>query len=174
MCLTPSAGSADAFPFAVLTETGYASFMGHCPDTIKRLIDRFTQQSDQIRSPDYNETLIRIDYINPLMSELGWDIDNHQGFAERYREVVHEDRVRVAGQTKAPDYSFRIGGQRKFFLEAKKPAVDIRNNWEPAYQLRRYAWSAKLACSLLTDFEEFAIYDTRIAPRQLGAANLVS
>ncbi|HZK80251.1 MAG TPA: hypothetical protein VFC46_04270 [Humisphaera sp.] len=46
--------------------------MGHCPDTIKRLINRFTQQSDQIRSPDYNETLIRIDYINPLMSELGW------------------------------------------------------------------------------------------------------
>ena len=146
--------------------------MGHCPDTIKRLIDRFTRQSDQIHSPDYNETLIRIDYINPLMSELGWDIDNHQGFAERYREVVHEDRVKVAGQTKAPDYSFRIGGQRKFFLEAKKPAVDIKNNWEPAYQLRRYAWSAKLACSLLTDFEELAIYDARIQPKQLEKASV--
>lgn len=92
--------------------------MPDCPDTIKRLIDRFTQQAGQIRSSDYNETLVRIDFINPLMSELGWDIDNRQGFAESYREVVHEDRVRVAGQTKAPDYSFRIGGQRKFFLEA--------------------------------------------------------
>jgi hypothetical protein len=141
--------------------------VGQAPDTIKRLVDRFTQQSDQLRSPDYNETLIRVDYINPLMSELGWDIENKQGFAEQYREVVHEDRIKVAGQTKAPDYSFRVGGQRKFFLEAKKPSVDIRNNWEPAYQLRRYAWSAKLACSLLTDFEEFAIYDTRIQPKQL-------
>jgi predicted type IV restriction endonuclease len=73
-----------------------------CPDAILRLIDRFEQQSDRLRSPDYNETLIRIDYINPLMSELGWDIDNSQGFAEQYREVVHEDRVKVAGQTKAP------------------------------------------------------------------------
>jgi hypothetical protein len=36
--------------------------------------------------------------------------------------------VKVAGQTKARDYSFRIGGARKFFLEAKKPSVDIRNN----------------------------------------------
>jgi hypothetical protein len=107
-----------------------------------------------------------------MMSELGWDIDNRQGFAEQYREVVHEDRVRVAGQTKAPDYSFRVGGQRKFFLEAKKPAVDIKNNWEPAYQLRRYAWSAKLACSLLTDFEEFAIYDARIQPKQLEKASV--
>lgn len=140
--------------------------MPSCPDAIKRLIDRFQQQADHIRSPDYNETLIRIDFINPLMRALGWDIDNTQGFAEQYREVVHEDRVKVAGQTKAPDYSFRIGGQRKFFLEAKKPAVDIRNNWEPAYQLRRYAWSAKLSISLLTDFEEFAIYDSRIQPRQ--------
>ena len=146
--------------------------MAQCPDTIKRLIDRFTQQSDHVRSPDYNETLIRIDFINPLMSELGWDMDNRQGFAEQYREVVHEDRVKVAGQTKAPDYSFRIGGARKFFLEAKKPAIDIKNNWEPAYQLRRYAWSAKLGCSVLTNFEAFAIYDARIQPKQLEKASV--
>lgn len=145
--------------------------MGTTPDTIKRLVDRFHQQADRIRSADYNETLIRIDFINPLMKSLGWDIDNSAGYAEQYREVVHEDRVKVAGQTKAPDYSFRVGGQRKFFLEAKKPAVDIKNNWEPAYQLRRYAWSAKLAVSLLTDFEEFAIYDTRIQPKQLEKAS---
>jgi predicted type IV restriction endonuclease len=146
--------------------------MGLVPDTIKRLVDRFNQQSDTIRLPDYNETLIRIDFINPLMRELGWDIDNHAGYAEQYREVVHEDRVKVAGQTKAPDYSFRIGGQRKFFLEAKKPAVNIKDNWEPAYQLRRYAWSAKLACSLLTDFEEFAVYDARLQPKQLEKASI--
>lgn len=145
--------------------------MGTCPDSIQRLVDRFNQQANTLRSPDYHETLIRIDFINPLMRELGWDIDNRQGFAEQYREVVHEDRVKVAGQTKAPDYSFRVGGQRKFFLEAKKPAVDIRSNREPAYQLRRYAWSAKLACSLLTDFEELAIYDTRVPPSLTAATD---
>jgi len=146
--------------------------MPKCPDAILRLVDRFNHQSDHVRAPDYNETLLRIDYVNPMFAELGWDIDNRQGFAERYREVVHEDRVRVAGQTKAPDYSFRVGGQRKFFLEAKKPSIDIKGNWEPAYQLRRYAWSAKLACSLLTDFEELAIYDTRIRPRALEKASI--
>jgi hypothetical protein len=26
------------------------------PVTLRRLIDRFDQQSDQVRSPDYNET----------------------------------------------------------------------------------------------------------------------
>jgi len=145
--------------------------MGNFPDSIKRLIDHFDRQSDQVRSPDYNEAQLRIDFINPMFRELGWDVDNTQGFAEQYREVVYEDRVKVGGHTKAPDYSFRIGGPRKFFLEAKKPAVNIKENWEPAYQLRRYGWSAKLAVSLLTNFKELAVYDCRIQPKQLDKAS---
>src|SRR5437764_727303 len=109
--------------------------MAKCPGAVKRLIERFNQQADQLRTPDYNEEKLRIDFINPLFAQLGWDMDNAQGFAEQYREVVHEDRVKVAGTTKAPDYSFRIGGVRKFFLEAKKPAVKIKQEPLPAYQL---------------------------------------
>ena len=142
--------------------------MATCPDVIKRLIERFSQQADQVRSQDYNETQLRIDFINPMFAQLGWDMDNTLGFAEQYREVVHEDRVKVAGTTKAPDYSFRIGGVRKFFLEAKKLFINIARDLEPAYQLRRYGWSAKLAVSFLTNFEQLAIYDCRIRPRHLA------
>jgi hypothetical protein len=91
-------------------------------------------------------------------------MENAQGYAAAYKEVIHEDAIRVAGVTKAPDYAFRIGGVRKFFLEAKKPAVNIKDDIHPAYQLRRYAWSAKLPLSILADFEEFAVYDCRIKP----------
>ncbi len=73
-----------------------------------------------------------------------------------------------AASTKAPDYCFRIGGTRKFFLEAKAPSVNIKDDPEPAYQLRRYAWSAKLPLSILTDFEEFAVYDCRVKPAPDG------
>src|SRR5438105_2283718 len=139
--------------------------MGQCPDLIKRLIEHFERQADQVRSAEYNETQLRIDFVNPMFRELGWDMDNRQGYAEQYREVVHEDRVRLAGANEAPDYSFRIGGVRKFFLETKKPHVNIKQNWEPAYQIRRYGWSAKLAVSLLTNFEEMAIYDCRVTPK---------
>jgi hypothetical protein len=85
--------------------------------------------------------------------------------------VVHEDAIKVGGATKAPDYSFRIGGTRKFFLEAKKPSVDIKYDIHPAYQLRRYAWSAKLPLSILTDFEEFAVYDCRVKPVKTDKAS---
>ena len=99
-----------------------------------------------------------------MFKELGWDVDNTRGYAEAYKDVVHEDAIKVGGFTKAPDYSFRVGGTRKFFLEAKKPSVDIKQDIHPAYQLRRYAWSAKLPLSILTDFEELAVYDCRIRP----------
>ena len=65
--------------------------------------------------------------------------------------------------TRAPDYSFRIGGQRKFFVEAKKPAVNIKEDISPSYQLRRYAWGAKLPLSIVTDFEEISIHGCRVA-----------
>ena len=52
---------------------------------------------------------------------------------------IHEDRVRVEGKSKAPDYAFRIGGTRKFQLEAKKPAINIGTDAAAAFQIRRYS-----------------------------------
>jgi hypothetical protein len=99
-----------------------------------------------------------------MFAALGWDVINERGYAEAYKDVIHEDSIKIGSATKAPDYCFRIGGTRKFFLEAKKPSVDIKGDPGPAYQLRRYAWSAKLPLSVLTDFEEFAVYDCRVRP----------
>ncbi|HNR59315.1 MAG TPA: N-6 DNA methylase, partial [Methanothrix sp.] len=70
----------------------------------------------------------------------------------------------VRDSMKNPDYGFYIGTARKFFVEAKKPSVNLENDVRAAFQLRSYAWSAGLPISLLTDFEEFSIYDCRIEP----------
>ncbi len=135
------------------------------PKEITVLIRRFKDLEHQLRHPTYNETQTRREFIDPLFRALGWDIDNTAGHAENYKDVVHEDSLKIDGGTKAPDYSFRIGGTRKFFLEAKKPAVALKDDVDAAYQVRRYAWSAKLPLSVLSNFCEFAIYDTRIRPR---------
>jgi len=141
------------------------------PSQLHTLIDRFERNLDAYRSGKYNETQVRRDFIDPLLKLLGWDVDNKKGYAEQYREVVHEDAVKVSGSTKAPDYSLRIGGQRKLFVEAKKPSVNIKQDLAPAFQVRRYAWSAKLPLSILTDFEEFAVYDCRDKPDKKDAAS---
>lgn len=141
--------------------------------TVADLVDRFSEQFDSYKKSDYNETLTRRDFIDPFFKALGWDIDNHSGYAEAYREVIHEDKVKVGKATKAPDYSFRlVGGKRLFFVEAKKPSVVVKDEIQPAYQVRRYGWSAKLPVSIITDFEEFAIYDCTKKPNPTDKASV--
>lgn len=133
-------------------------------EKIKTLIERFREHVDEYKRKGYNEHQTRIDYINPFFKALGWDIDNEQGFAESYREVIHEDKVKIGSATKAPDYAFTLFGQRKFFVDAKKPSVNIKDDMAPAYQVRRYGWSAQVPISIVTDFEEFAVYDCTKKP----------
>ncbi|MEK9138923.1 MAG: type I restriction enzyme HsdR N-terminal domain-containing protein, partial [Bacteroidota bacterium] len=134
------------------------------PKEISSLVERFHRSREAYLSGEYNETQLRREFLDRFFTVLGWDVDNKQGFAEAYKDVIHEDAIKIGTATKAPDYSFRIGGVRKFFVEAKKPSVNVREDVSPAYQLRRYAWSAKLPLSILTDFEEFAVYDCRAKP----------
>ncbi len=140
---------------------------------ISELVERFTEQYDSYKRADYNETLTRRDFIDPFFKALGWDIDNKNGYAEAYREVIHEDRVKIGKATKAPDYSFRlVGGKRLFFVEAKKPSVVVKDEIQPAYQVRRYGWSAKLPVSIITDFEEFSVYDCTKKPNPTDKASV--
>ncbi len=137
------------------------------PHEILGLIERFNNNCEAYRSGTYNETQLRREFIDPFFKILGWDVDNEKGYAEAYKDVIHEDSIKIGGMTKAPDYCFRIGGIRKFFVETKKPSVNLKDDANPAFQLRRYAWSAKLPLSILTDFEEFVVYDCRVKPDKL-------
>ena len=82
--------------------------------------------------------------------------------------MILEDAIQVGAATKAPDYGFYLGGQRRFFVEAKRPSVTLKSDskptFPPAFQLRRYAWNARLPLSILTTFAELAVYDGRVMP----------
>lgn len=135
-------------------------------EIIASLVDRFGEQVETYKHSNYNETQTRRDFIDPFFRALGWDIDNSAGYAESYREVIHEDKIKVGGEIKAPDYAFRLpGGKRLFFVEAKKPSIDVKGDIHPAYQIRRYGWSARINVSIITDFEEFAVYDCTKRPK---------
>ena len=69
-------------------------------------------------------------------------------------------KANAYSHSKKPDYTFRLYGERKFFLEAKKPCVHIETEDEPAKQVRRYGYTAGLKISVLSNFEYLYIYDT--------------
>jgi len=96
------------------------------PREVIELVKRFKRNRESYRSSEYNETQARREFIDPFFKALGWDIDNEQGYAEAYKDVVHEDTIKIGGATKAPDYAFRIGGARKFFVEAKRPGGEYQ------------------------------------------------
>jgi hypothetical protein len=144
------------------------------PPSILERVETFRRNLDSYLAPDYKETELRREFLDPLFDALGWDVFNRAGHTEAYKDVVHEDTLKISGETKAPDYSFRIGGTRKFFVEAKKPSVRIKDDPEPAKQLRRYSYSAKLGLGIVTDFHEFAIYDGRTRPKETDKADIAS
>jgi hypothetical protein len=135
------------------------------PKEIEDLVERFERNLLEYKSSTYNEAQTRQEFINPFFKALGWDMDNERGFIGSYKDVLYESSLKVGSSTKAPDYAFMIN-DIKFLVEAKKPSVNLDENTDPAYQLRSYAWNAKLPISILTDFEEFAIYDCRYPPKK--------
>ncbi len=141
---------------------------------IEKLVNRYAEQQKSYHASDYNETKTRRDFIDPFFKALGWDMDNEQDVAEPYREVIHEDKVKIQGKTKSPDYGFRLQGakQQLFFVEAKKPSVSLKVNKEPAFQIRRYGWNSKASVSILTNFEDFMVYDCSKKPSVNDSASV--
>src|SRR5262245_60883399 len=97
------------------------------PQIVLELVTRFRDNHEHYLR-DYGETETRREFLDPFFKALGWDVENADGNAEAYKDVVHEDSIKIGGSTKAPDYSFRVGGIRKFFLEAKRPSVRIADD----------------------------------------------
>jgi hypothetical protein len=133
-------------------------------DQIAKLVAYYQTNRQAYLASDYKEAQIRQNLIDPFFIALGWDVHNSLKIAPQYCPVVVEPALEIEGQVRAPDYAFRIGQTTEFFTEAKKIGVSIKNDPRPAYQLRSYAWSAKLPLSLLTDFEELSVYDCRFRP----------
>ena len=131
-------------------------------------VQQYALRYSEYARPTYNETEVRVDFVNPFFKALGWDVDNDTGLPQHLREVTHEATVIVeeSGQqrSKKPDYSFRVGTENLFYLETKKPSVDITSDNAPAFQLRRYGWSGNLKISILTNYTDLYIYDCSVRP----------
>ena len=128
------------------------------PHKITELVERFGQNQPAYMQASYNETQVRREFIDPFFAALGWDVANEQGYAEDYKDVVHEDAIKVQGVTKAPDYAFRIGGTRKFFVEAKKPVVFKNRSFWTVLQLEgRWTFSPEQNRQLWTQNQRFAL-----------------
>lgn len=85
--------------------------MADVPSRVAELVETFDRHIEAYRSQQYNETQVRREFIDPFFEELGWDVTNKAGYAQAYKDVIHEDAIKIGGATKVPSDKTRIQRQ---------------------------------------------------------------
>ena len=137
-------------------------------DKVKKLAEQFQGNLAFFTRPEYQEAEARIHFINPFFEALGWDVRSIE-HPNPYEQEVRVEKSQKQQQSKAQkraDYAFYLTPNYKdpkFFVEAKKPAVDLKHP-DNYFQTIRYGWNAGTPIAVLTDFEQFHIIDCRFKP----------
>ena len=85
--------------------------MADVPSRIVELVETFDWHIEAYRLQQYNETQLRREFIDPFFDELVWDVSNKAGYAQAYKDVIHEDAIKIGVATKAPSDKTRIQRQ---------------------------------------------------------------
>lgn len=135
---------------------------------LKELMNRFKNNYEFYNNSKYNESECRLEFIDGFLKDFGWDVQNSNGKSPNLKEVVVESYEQDLGK---PDYTMTFNGLSTFFVEAKKPSVNILENIDCSFQARRYGWSAKHKISVLTNFKDLLIYDCSDIPKSDDPTN---
>lgn len=135
---------------------------------LKELMNRFKNNYEFYNNSKYNESECRLEFIDGFLKDFGWDVQNSNGKSPNLKEVVVESYEQDLGK---PDYTMTFNGVSTFFVEAKKPSVNILENIDCSFQARRYGWSAKHKISVLTNFKDLLIYDCSDIPKSDDPTN---
>jgi len=133
---------------------------------VQKLVTDFRQGEKHYLTPAYQEEEARRDFIDKFWAALGWDV-NHDTQTNPYAQEVKVERgVAMSEGRKRADYAFYLAPDFKsikFFVEAKKPSLDIANK-QSYFQTIRYGWNGGTPLAVLTDFEQFHVLDCRTRP----------
>lgn len=134
---------------------------------LQSLVIRYEKLAPELTkaSSNYSETDTRSEYIDKFLEALGWDVYNNQGLPQRKVEVVRERSGSNAdGTWGRPDYRLKLNGSDVMPVEAKAASISLVRDANAARQTRSYGWSLSLPASVLTNFDQLVLFDTRIEP----------
>ncbi len=120
---------------------------------IKRLIEKFEREKAAGDIYDYNEEEAKKGFIEPLLDALGWNT--------RDRGEVSLEHRASSGRV---DYALKIEGIPKIFVEAKPPKKELKDPKLIAQAINYGYNRGDISWVLLTDFEEFRLFDVTVKP----------
>ena len=143
------------------------------PQAVRRLVDKYEAERHEARTGGADAARVRAKYVRDLLKLLAWENQPGLQGENEAGTIVHEHRLQtVASQERRPpQYSLLVGGVRKCFVAIAPDSPSVDDHEAPAFHLRRFAWSADVPASLLSDFEDLSIYSGRVRPHPGDAAD---
>jgi hypothetical protein len=109
-------------------------------NNLNEVLVKITKKIKKFRSLyEQNEMAVRDQIINPILRNLGWDIENPE-----------EVQPNISIDEGVPDYSLLKNGKIILFVEAKKLGIDIEQR-EIIRQLAKYSFSEGTKYGVLTN-----------------------
>lgn len=135
-------------------------------DNLKSLVERYQTAKLNGSLDNSSEATMRT-WIDELLSVFGWNVqDTHQVLTERTLDKEERKKLKAIGSTNVrPDYTLVNGKVPLAFVDAKSLEVNIETNKDVAFQIRSYGWSIGAPFSIVTNFEQLAIYDCTFMPK---------
>jgi type I restriction-modification system DNA methylase subunit len=137
------------------------------------LINEFSKLDKKGSLKGQSEATAR-SWVEKFLRIFDWDSSNPHQVRQEYRIQGRAARKLKSEGTshRRPDYCLLSNSQRLLYIDAKKFDADIKNDSGIAYQVRCYGWSEGFKVSYAFDFEELAIYDCRIRPKDSDEADI--
>lgn len=141
-------------------------------DDFKLFVARYRTACSQGELDGASEETIRT-WINQMLDIFGWDVKNTNHVQQEIPlEPSERQSLNKIGSTNTrPDYTLVNGRVRLFFLDAKKRTVSVKDDKSVAFQIRSYGWSIGAKYSVVTNMDEFAVYDCAAMPRHADNAD---
>lgn len=141
-------------------------------EQLEQLVQKYSNAKAWGQLQNASEATMRT-WIDELLFVFGWDVKNtQQVLTEHSLGRDEKEKLRDIGSTNTrPDYTLVNGSVPLTFVDAKSLAVSISTDKDAAFQIRSYGWSVGAPFSIVTNFEQFAIYDCSAMPNILDDAD---
>jgi hypothetical protein len=122
---------------------------------VRQLVEKFRREQAAGVIGQYNESETKTGFIEPLLQGLVWNTQDRN-------EVGLEEKI-SGGRV---DYSLKIKGSPKIYIEAKPPHTKLTKP-QTTSQAITYGYNKRsVPWVLLTDFQEFRLFDVTIRPNK--------
>jgi hypothetical protein len=113
-------------------------------------------------------------WVERFLKIFDWNSSDPHQVRQEYRiQGRAARRLKAEGTShRRPDYCLLSNNQRLLYIDVKKFDANIKDDSGISYQVRCYGWSEGFKVSYAFDFEELAVYDCRIRPKDSDEADI--